>query len=175
MCDLVEEIEKIEAKIALQDKQILDLQRESNEYRKLLNSAATCLDDAENRISELLFLLKKAKGYLPYDKNDFYQQINETVIFSSVEENLPILRNQIDSTLEAFEIEGISIGTWEEESITLPIKKREDHLRYFAESMAEYDCSYGDDCPDFAGTRHGTCHACKARKVLKECEKLVKY
>ncbi len=117
MYDLVEEMEELKAKIAAQDKKILDLQRESNTYRKLLNSSATLLDDAENRISELLFLLKQAQGYLPYDKDNLYKQINEAKSFSSVEENLPLLRNEIDSTLESFEIEGISIGTWDEEKI----------------------------------------------------------
>jgi chromosome segregation ATPase len=117
MYDLVEEMEELKAKITAQDKKILDLQRESNTYRKLLNSAATLLDDAENRISELLFLLKQAQGYLPYDKDNLYKQINQVKSFSSVEENLPLLRNEIDSTLESFEIEGISIGTWDEEKL----------------------------------------------------------
>ena len=117
MYDLVEEMEELKAKIAAQDKKILDLQRESNTYRKLLNSSATLLDDAENRISELLFLLKQAQGYLPYDKDNLYKQINQVKSFSSVEENLPLLRNEIDSTLESFEIEGISIGTWDEEKL----------------------------------------------------------
>jgi len=117
MYDLVEEMEELKAKITAQDKKILDLQRESNTYRKLLNSAATLLDDAENRISELLFLLKQAQGYLPYDKDNLYKQINQVKSFSSVEENLPLLRNEIDSTLESFEIEGISIGIWDEEKL----------------------------------------------------------
>ena len=117
MYDLIEEIEELKAKITSQDKKILDLQRESNTYRKLLNSAATLLDDAENRISELLFLLKQAQGYLPYDKDNLYKQINQVKSFSSVEENLPLLRNEIDSTLESFAIEGISIGTWDEEKL----------------------------------------------------------
>lgn len=117
MLDPFEEIQELKIKLQLQDKKILDLQRESNSYRKLLNSSATLLDDAENRISELLFLLKQAQGYLPYDKDNLYKQINEVKSFSSVEENLPLLRNEIDSTLEAFEIEGISIGIWDEEKI----------------------------------------------------------
>ena len=28
-------------------------------------------------------------------------------------------------------------------------------------------CVYGDNCPDNAGTRHGTCRPCKARLALK--------
>ena len=96
----------------------LDKGKEANSYRKLLNEAASLLNEAENRISELLFFLKQAKGFLPYDKNALYQQINEIVEFSSVEESLPILRDRIDSTLESFEIEGISVGTWEESDAT---------------------------------------------------------
>lgn len=117
MYNLIEEIEELKAKIASQDKKILDLQRECNSYRKLLNSAANLLDEAENRIFELLFLLKQTQGYLPYDKDNLYKQINEAKNFSSVEENLPLLRNEIDNTLESFEIEGISIGTWDEEKL----------------------------------------------------------
>lgn len=117
MLDPFEEIEELKIKLQLQDKKILDLQRECNSYRKLLNSAANLLDEAENRISELLFLLKQTQGYLPYDKENLYKQINEAKSFSSVEENLPLLRNEIDNTLESFEIEGISIGTWDEEKL----------------------------------------------------------
>lgn len=29
------------------------------------------------------------------------------------------------------------------------------------------DCAYGDNCPNNAGTRHGTCTSCKARKALQ--------
>ena len=40
-------------------------------------------------------------------------------------------------------------------------------LREALESIAEYDCTYGDNCPTF-GTRHGQCVGCKARAALKE-------
>lgn len=34
------------------------------------------------------------------------------------------------------------------------------------QDIAEGDCAYGDNCPSNAGTRHGTCEACKARSAL---------
>jgi hypothetical protein len=36
----------------------------------------------------------------------------------------------------------------------------------FAEELAEADCAYGDGCPQFAGTRHGDCRPCRARRAL---------
>lgn len=45
--------------------------------------------------------------------------------------------------------------------------ENEQRLRAALEDIAERDCSYGDGCPDFAGTRHGQCIACKAREALK--------
>jgi hypothetical protein len=41
-------------------------------------------------------------------------------------------------------------------------------LKEFVGELAEADCSYGDNCPDFAGTRHGKCLPCKAREALEE-------
>lgn len=41
-----------------------------------------------------------------------------------------------------------------------------DALRTFAEGMAEGECHYGDGCPLNAGTRHGECDSCKARRAL---------
>ena len=35
------------------------------------------------------------------------------------------------------------------------------------QEWADEPCSYGDGCPDNAGTRHGRCMWCKARKVLE--------
>jgi hypothetical protein len=45
-------------------------------------------------------------------------------------------------------------------------KKALDRLRYFAAEEAEQDCSYGDNCPSNAGTRHGQCSRCKALEAL---------
>jgi hypothetical protein len=47
-------------------------------------------------------------------------------------------------------------------------ERHRDVLREFVEDEAERDCFYGDNCPPNAGTRHGTCTACKARRALKE-------
>ena len=32
--------------------------------------------------------------------------------------------------------------------------------------LADEPCSYGDGCPPFAGTRHGDCLHCKAKRAL---------
>ena len=32
--------------------------------------------------------------------------------------------------------------------------------------LAEQECKYGDGCPKFSGSRHGTCIPCKARAAL---------
>lgn len=53
--------------------------------------------------------------------------------------------------------------------LTLRAEQAERHrdvLREFVEDEAERDCAYGDNCPSNAGTRHGTCTACKARRAL---------
>lgn len=34
--------------------------------------------------------------------------------------------------------------------------------------LAYDDCLYGDNCPDFFGTRHGRCLPCKARVALAD-------
>jgi len=47
-------------------------------------------------------------------------------------------------------------------------KESLEHLFYFTQSMAERECDYGDFCPDFSGTRHGTCDSCKARRALEK-------
>jgi hypothetical protein len=39
-------------------------------------------------------------------------------------------------------------------------------LRATLEDFSERDCAYGDGCPSNAGTRHGTCDGCRARKAL---------
>ena len=36
----------------------------------------------------------------------------------------------------------------------------------FVQELADEDCSYGDNCPPFGGTRHGTCLHCRAKRVL---------
>ena len=43
-----------------------------------------------------------------------------------------------------------------------------ERLRDFAKDFADEPCAYGDGCPPFAGTRHGTCNNCKARAALKD-------
>jgi len=35
----------------------------------------------------------------------------------------------------------------------------------FVQELADEDCAYADDCPDF-GTKHGRCIRCKAKKAL---------
>lgn len=35
----------------------------------------------------------------------------------------------------------------------------------FVQELADEDCEYGDDCPDF-GTNHYRCLRCKAQKAL---------
>lgn len=39
-------------------------------------------------------------------------------------------------------------------------------LRSFIEGVADRDCEYGDQCPPFSGSRHGTCDGCAARAAL---------
>lgn len=41
-----------------------------------------------------------------------------------------------------------------------------ERLRDALADFADRDCHYGDGCPPFAGTRHGTCDPCKARAAL---------
>lgn len=43
-----------------------------------------------------------------------------------------------------------------------------DRLHAFAREFADEPCHYGDGCPPFAGTRHGDCINCKARRALGE-------
>lgn len=41
-----------------------------------------------------------------------------------------------------------------------------DSAREALVEFAEFDCAYGDGCPDNARTRHGRCVGCKARAAL---------
>ena len=43
-------------------------------------------------------------------------------------------------------------------------------LRDFVGELADEPCSYGDGCPAFVGTRHGTCLHCQARAALGDAE-----
>jgi hypothetical protein len=36
----------------------------------------------------------------------------------------------------------------------------------YIQEDADEDCSYGDGCPQFSGSRHGTCRSCKAKREL---------
>ena len=36
----------------------------------------------------------------------------------------------------------------------------------FVQELANEECSYNDGCPNFVGSRHGTCLSCKAKAVL---------
>jgi hypothetical protein len=47
------------------------------------------------------------------------------------------------------------------------LRKRYAELEDFIKEFAEEDCQYGDNCPDNAGTRHGTCTVCRSRQVLE--------
>ena len=51
-------------------------------------------------------------------------------------------------------------------SVDAAIGRKSDALRDFAKDFADEPCAYGDGCPPFAGTRHGTCMNCKARAAL---------
>lgn len=48
--------------------------------------------------------------------------------------------------------------------------QRADTLAASLKDIAEHDCEYGDNCPSNAGTRHGTCIPCQARKGLQAAE-----
>ena len=39
-------------------------------------------------------------------------------------------------------------------------------LEGFVQDFAGEPCAYGDGCPPFGGTHHGTCHPCRARAAL---------
>jgi hypothetical protein len=39
-------------------------------------------------------------------------------------------------------------------------------LRNFVQELADLDCTYKDNCPDF-GSRHGKCIRCQAKEALK--------
>ncbi len=41
-----------------------------------------------------------------------------------------------------------------------------DALFDFVSEIADFDCTYGDNCPPNSGTRHGDCLPCKARRAL---------
>lgn len=47
------------------------------------------------------------------------------------------------------------------------LNKEKDTLSDALLDIAEGDCHYGDNCPTFGATRHGTCDACKARYALE--------
>ncbi len=44
--------------------------------------------------------------------------------------------------------------------------KRNEPLKDFVQEIADEGCAYGDNCPPNAGTRHGDCMPCKARRAL---------
>lgn len=56
------------------------------------------------------------------------------------------------------------------EQIGREVLKREEVLRNFISEGAAEECSYGDGCPNNAGTRHGRCQSCKAREALARAE-----
>lgn len=41
-----------------------------------------------------------------------------------------------------------------------------DVFREALQDIAEHECAYGDGCPSNAGTRHGECVPCTAKKSL---------
>lgn len=47
------------------------------------------------------------------------------------------------------------------------ISARVEKLEEFAAQYAEEPCAYGDNCPHNAGTRHGDCTPCLARRALE--------
>lgn len=44
---------------------------------------------------------------------------------------------------------------------------RVEKLEEFIERFSEEPCAYGDGCPHNAGTRHGDCTPCLARRALE--------
>lgn len=54
----------------------------------------------------------------------------------------------------------------ETEAALSETRARLEQLSEFVSDEAESDCHYGDNCPSNAGTRHGTCSPCKARRAL---------
>jgi len=48
------------------------------------------------------------------------------------------------------------------------LEKRVIELEKFLEDISCDGCKYGDNCPPFAGTRHGTCIPCRCRKLLEK-------
>ena len=54
------------------------------------------------------------------------------------------------------------------QSTIIELTGQVERLRDFAKDFADEPCAYGDGCPPFAGTRHGTCNNCKARAALKD-------
>ena len=64
-------------------------------------------------------------------------------------------------------------GPWEEKARDLEHRLNARvgaGLREFVQEIADEDCGYGDNCPDNAGTRHGTCMRCKAVRALSSTE-----
>ena len=67
--------------------------------------------------------------------------------------------------------DGFSIS----DDIDLPISKPSKSADIMSilidtlQDFAEYDCLYGDGCPENKKTHHGTCIGCKARKTLQQC------
>ena len=75
------------------------------------------------------------------------------------------LREEIETMSWAFDRRD---GRW---SAVMQLARRVGFVEQALSDLAEHDCSYGDGCPSNAGTRHGTCDACKARKALDEARR----
>lgn len=58
--------------------------------------------------------------------------------------------------------DGIQQGRWQ--AVMSVLESVVDLVR----EDAEEPCHYGDGCPSFAGTRHGTCRSCRAKRALKQ-------
>jgi len=56
------------------------------------------------------------------------------------------------------------------QSTIADLKAEVGRLRDFVGELADEPCSYGDGCPAFVGTRHGTCLHCQARAALGDAE-----
>lgn len=54
------------------------------------------------------------------------------------------------------------------QSTIADLKAEVGRLRDFVGELADEPCSYGDGCPAFVGTRHGTCLHCQALRLLGE-------
>jgi hypothetical protein len=51
--------------------------------------------------------------------------------------------------------------------VTIAKGINDEYLIDFVKDFANEPCEYGDNCPTFAGTRHGQCHNCRAREALE--------